>query len=237
MSVKATRIAEAQRRAGVFLEGPAAVDALESYFSGRYTGAWFGSTGRPTDPSSGAPIDPSPNRFTIEDLQALSLLDVGLQPATMIEVLDLNIEVFPLLARIDLTLDLADAGDPRDESEGPWVAARLLWKLLRGVPGIGRTRASKLMARKRSHLIPVWDRHVADGLGLTKHDNDWVILQQVEDVHRGRLAELHTELRAAHPDDGVIKGLSMLRVLDVVVWMRTHGARESAPELLVSARR
>jgi hypothetical protein len=221
------------RRAGSFLEGPLALQALESYSSGRFTGAWCESAGRPSDPATGVPVDPVPSRFSIEDLMSLALLDAGLEPRTMLGLLDLNTEIASLLGRIDPSLSLADAPDPRDESEGPWVPAAQLWKVLRGVPQVGRTRASKLLARKRPHLIPIFDRHLAEGLKLTKHDNDWLIVQQVVRAHDQRLAELQFELWAANPGDGRLRGLSRLRVLDIVIWMRTRGAGQFDPDLLL----
>jgi hypothetical protein len=226
--------ARAIRRAGLFLEGPLALQALESYTSsGQYTGAWFECAGRPSDPATGAPVDPSPSRFSIEDLTSLALLDVSLQPKTMLGLLERNTEIASLLGRIDPSMSLADAPDPRDESEGPWVPASQLWKLLRSVPQVGRTRASKLMARKRPHLIPAFDRHIAEGLKLTKHDNDWLIVQEVVRAHAQRLAELHFELQADHPGEGRLRGLSQLRILDIVIWMRCHGAGQSDPDLLL----
>ena len=164
---------------------------------------------------------------------SLALLDVGLQPKAMIGLLDRNTEIASLLGRIDPALSLADAPDPRDESEGPWVPASQLWKVLRSVPQVGRTRASKLMVRKRPHLIPTFDRHVAEGLRLTKHDNDWLIIQQVVRAHAQRLAELQFELQANHPGEGRLRGLSQLRVLDIVIWMRSHGASQSDRDLLL----
>ncbi len=164
---------------------------------------------------------------------SLALLDVGLEPKTMIGLLDRDTEIASLLGRIDPSLSLADAPDPRDESEGPWVPATQLWKVLRSVPQVGRARASKLMARKRPHLIPIFDRHLAEALRLTKHDNDWLIIQQVVRTHAQRLAELQFELQANHPGEGRLKGLSQLRILDIVIWMRSHGASQSDPDLLL----
>jgi len=154
----------------------------------------------------------------------------------MIELLDRNTEIASLLGRIDPSLRLADAPDPRDESEGPWVPAGQLWKVLRSVPQVGRTRASKLMARKRPQLIPTFDRHIADGLRLTKHDNDWLIMQQVVRAHAQRLTELQFELQANHPGEGRLRALSQLRVLDIIIWMRSHGAGQSDPGLLLELR-
>jgi hypothetical protein len=224
---------KALHRAGAFLEGPHALAALEQYWLGRFTGAWFDAAGRAPDPTIGAPVDPDPNRFTIEDLLAPALIGLPCPNDTMIAVRDRNIDVAPLLARIDRSLTLADAPDPRDEGSGPWVAAERLRGLLRDVTGVNRARASALMARKRPHLIPMWDRHVGEALGLTKRDNDWVIAQQVVRAHGSRLAELRTEFEAAHPGDGRVAALSTLRVLELVVWMRARGARAVAPSLLL----
>jgi hypothetical protein len=234
MGTKSKKLAvDAVRRAERLLDGPGALRALEAYFSGRYTGAWFDAAGRPTDAATGAPVDPIPNRLTVEDLLSLGLLDVGLRTDTMIALLEHNADVAHRLMRIDRDLHLADAPDPSHDGEGPWVAANQLWKLLREVPAVGRTRASKLIARKRPHLIPIYDRHVVHGLGAAKSDNYWAIVQHVVQTHRLRLAELHTDLLAAHPDDGTIRALSELRVLDIVIWMRVHGARESDPDILL----
>jgi Family of unknown function (DUF6308) len=221
------------RRAEAFLAGDAARRALEVYFSGRFSGAWFDAAGRDTDPATGVPVDPTPTRLTIEDILSLTLLDAGLGPDQMTHLLDLNIDIHHLLARIHPSLTLADAPDPEDESEGPWVAANEMFKLVRKVPHVGRSRASKLLARKRPHLIPIWDRHLAAGLGMGKRDNDWAIVQQIVRTHGERLAELRTDLETAHPDDGRVWGLSQLRLLDVVVWMRTHGARLCDPSLIL----
>lgn len=238
MSTKARKSwAGPVRRAGAFLEGDEAIRALELYFSGRFSGAWFDAAGRETDPATGVPVDPTPTRLTIEDVLSLALLDAGLGPEQITHLLDLNVDIHHLLARIHGSLTLADAPDPTDETEGPWVAANEMFKLVRKVPHIGRSRASKLLARKRPHLIPIWDRHLAAGLGMGKTDNDWAVAQQIVRTHGDRLAELRTELETAHPDEGRLWGLSQLRILDIVVWTRHHGARLIEPSLILDVQR
>lgn len=77
--------------------------------------------------------------------------------------------------------------------------------------------AGKVFARKRPHLIPVYDRVVACALG--RPDNFWVALHDalVSDnlALNSRLAELLT-LAEIDPD------VSILRCLDVIIWMRHH---------------
>jgi hypothetical protein len=211
-------------RAGVLLAGDAALVALDLYFGGRYTGAWFDAAGRGTDPASGAPVDPEPNRLTVEDLLSLALLDVPLKPREMIDLFEVNRDLDHLLGRISRHLALAAAPSARDLTEPPWASAAEAHRLLRTVSGVGRTRASKILARKRPHLIPIWDRHVGEGLGMRSMDQDWAIVQDVVVEHADRLQELGDQLRGNHRDAGRIHGLSLLRVLDVVVWMRVHGA-------------
>jgi len=211
-------------RAGVLLAGDEALAALDLYFGGRYTGAWFDAVGRGTDPASGVPVDQEPNRLTIEDLLSLSLLDVPLQPREMIDLFEVNRDLDHLLGRISCRLTLGGAPSACDLTETPWASADEAHRLLRTVSGVGRTRASKLLARKRPHLIPIWDRHVAEGLGMRGPDNDWVIVQDVVVAHADRLQDLGDQLRGNHRDAGRIDGLSLLRVLDVIVWMRVHGA-------------
>ena len=207
-------------RAGRYLDGPKALVALESYFSGtlpRCLVRCCWAAERRGHRSAGGS---DTNRLTIEDVLSLALLDVGVGTDTMVALLDLNAEISSWLSRIDRSLCLADAPAPADDSEGPWVAADQVWKMLHSVPGVGRTRTSKLMARKRPHLIPIRDRVVVQALGAGKVDNYWALVQQVVRAHRDRLAELHTDLQVAHPGDGPIRALSDLRVLDVVIWMR-----------------
>lgn len=99
-----------------------------------------------------------------------------------------------------------------DESE-----ASQLWSILQAVPGIGWVTAAKLLARKRPHLLPVYDQVVKAAL-QPRSDRFWVPLWA--EFQDGRLVERLREIRSeASVDDGI----SPLRILDVAIWMRNRG--------------
>ena len=99
-----------------------------------------------------------------------------------------------------------------------WVGWRL-WQQLVNLPGVGPTMASKLYARKRPRLRPVYDSVVAK---VVRSDQLWEPLRaelQVNEALHPRLVRLGegAQLPAAVP---------ALRVFDVVTWMEgTHGRR------------
>lgn len=100
-------------------------------------------------------------------------------------------------------------------------AADQLWKILRECGGKNRwVMATKLLARKRPHLLPVYDREVRRL--LDSPDNSWTCLWTwfAADADRHiALAELRNEV-------GGIDDISLLRCLDVVLWMRARHSRQ-----------
>jgi hypothetical protein len=48
---------------------------------------------------------------------------------------------------------------------------------VRELDGIGRTRASKLLARKRSRLVPVVDDVLRDALGIGDWEDSWKLFR------------------------------------------------------------
>lgn len=92
-----------------------------------------------------------------------------------------------------------------------------MWDALRKHTGMGPTKTSKLMAAKRPHLIPIQDKQVRQAIGV-EGDGYWETWARtmsepgaVEEV--GRLAV----------DAQVSGGVSLLRVLDIVIWTSAHG--------------
>lgn len=73
----------------------------------------------------------------------------------------------------------------------------------------------KLLARKRPNLIPVWDRIVRCAFDF--RSGAWLCLDGLLREQDGAVLSRLAELRA---EAGVPEQVSLLRVLDVVVWMR-----------------
>lgn len=150
------------------------------------------------------------DRFTADDLVAVTLLSVDTPGAAAIHVLqDGADEIDAMLAAVGPDRDLAD--EPPLPPDWP---ARRLNRRLRELHGVGPVTASKLLARKRPRLLPVWDAVVAKVTG-TEVDQ-WVPL-------RAALAEddraLHERLLRLRETAGLPGQVSALRVLDVVCWM------------------
>lgn len=84
---------------------------------------------------------------------------------------------------------------------------------MRAIPGIGQTRASKLLARKRPHLLPIIDSVVSGALGLG-NAGSWSALQ----VALGD-APIRSAIDGMAPTmDGPAP--TTLRLLAVATWMR-----------------
>lgn len=187
----------------------AALGLLQRYFgpasgSDRPTGAMFD-----TWDTTGSRKDTA-DRFTADDCVAVTCLSVDVRPIAAHEVLVARQdELSALLARIPVDRDLVDV----EEKLGPDSAEWQLNSALRSIHDIGRTVASKLMARKRPRLIPVHDVIVA---GVTNTlDAQWEPLRLALRADGRALHERLTRLRdaAGLPDE-----VSALRVLDVIAW-------------------
>lgn len=202
-----------------------AVALLRGYFDvdafhagGGFTGALF-DTWDPTR-TRGA----FPNTFTPDDLQAVAFrsADIGLRAA--VELLDRQRARFEtLLQAVGPDRDLADEAKHITDD---WPAT-VLNRALRELPGIGATRASKLIARKRPRLVPIYesvvDEHVLAGSGGLWEPMRLALRQDDGALHRHLL-----ELRAA---GGLNEAVSVLRVFDVIAWRegRSSGQPSGQP--------
>lgn len=140
-----------------------AIALLECYY-GRgahahhrpFTGAWFDiwdSTG-----TRAQDLD----RFTADDLVAVSFLSVEIPALAAIELLDLEANAFAgLLTALGPDRDLVQETDGWSDDWAGWR----LWRKLVALPDVGATKASKLYARKRPRLRPIYDSVVAKVLG------------------------------------------------------------------------
>jgi hypothetical protein len=105
-----------------------------------------------------------------------------------------------------------------------------LWQLLHDIKPrpqdrnrLGPVAAGKLLARKRPHLIPVYDSHVKKVLGRPRNDQTWWrdlrCLVTKDDALVSELKAVRTKAGAAH--------LSLLRIFDIMCWM-SGGSQEEA---------
>lgn len=176
------------------------------------------------------------NTLTADDLIAATFLSVRFSPRASIAILDQRRgDITALLEQIPVDLDLADLSyDEFKRVLGEESPAWQLWDLLRGndAPkkekwGIGPTKASKLLARKRPRLIPIWDSVVKKELRRKNSLTQWSDWHEALTTDDGALAkhldEIQRQADLPHP-------VSRLRAMDVVLWMHgTGGGVEQPP--------
>jgi hypothetical protein len=105
--------------------------------------------------------------------------------------------------------------NPLRKGSAAWTA----WELIDDLEDVGRTLASKLLARKRPQLLPVLDDVVVCALRLGSEDVWQSIYEFVTEESGSVVEELgNIQNEAAKAVPGV-SDLSILRVLDIVVWM------------------
>ncbi|RBY91058.1 DUF6308 family protein [Blastococcus sp. TF02A-30] len=201
------------------LEGPDADQALgylTRYYGRPYTGAHF---------DSWAPRQNDPNAFTAEDLLAVSFLSVVVPPLAARELLDTRAAEFgALLRELGPDRDLVAQAEPVTEEQ----PASRLYRAVRRLPGVGRTIGTKLLARKRPRLVPIYDSVVARVSGIGDHH--WEPLRQALQTD-----DLHKHLLDLRDRAGLGPHVSALRVLDVVTWMegKAAGVRPTDPDELL----
>ncbi len=183
---------------------------LSTYYGSKggscYTGAFF-------DTWAGADAD----RFTADDLVAVSFLSVFVPPLAARRLLEQEADVFTeLLGEVGPDRDLSDEDASIDSG---WPAWRL-YTAVRALPGVGRTIASKLCARKRPRLIPIYDSVVGQVTAAEKLQ--WAPLRELLPEDGGRLQQRLLRLRA---EAGLGNHISALRIYDVVTWMEGKAAR------------
>lgn len=195
----------ALRRVREAIEDEAAEMHLRDYFAedaGRsaFSGAWFERL------DGGGDRPEVANRFTAEDLVAVTALSVDVPALAAVDLmLDRSGRFSELLRAIPTHLDPASG---RELLADPSSAAHDLHSELQELPGIGWVIASKLMARKRPALVPVYDQVVRDGVGAPK--SWWAVVADLWETDvPARLAQLR---EAAQVE------ATLLRVMDVILW-------------------
>ncbi|WP_051684249.1 DUF6308 family protein [Blastococcus sp. URHD0036] len=180
---------------------------------GRYTGSHFDGWGRDNDPY----------RFTAEDLVAVTFLSVVVKPLAAHAVLEARADDFSALLRdVDPDQHLVDVDQEFTDAHPAWRLDSALRALKLG---IGRTISSKLLARKRPHLVPIYDSVVGQLTGC-ESGAQWEPLRRLLRSDDSRLYRRLLDLRdAADLNDTV----PALRVYDVVCWMEGKETKKLSP--------
>jgi len=184
-----------------------AVGLLRRYFGEPYLspgcaeGAYFDTWTPDTDPF----------RFTADDLIAIKFLSVDVPTTAVRELLrDRADEFTKLLVELGPDRDLAYEHGPLDDE---WPGCRLMLEL-RKIRGVGRTIASKLLARKRPRLLPIWDSVVGAVTETTSEQWEPLRTALCENEHA-----LHHWLLRLRDQLNLPKKVSALRILDVIAWL------------------
>lgn len=191
-------------------ERPRAVASLTAYFDLEFTGSRFERL-----------IDhDNLDRITEKDLVAITMLAVNVPPRTALSILDSDAdEIGARLVDIPKSDDALWADENSLASGGP---AWTLYRRLLTMDGLGRTTTTKLMAAKRPHLVPIYDSVVGEALGIGWNDDDWAAWRSVlsDPGVRREVASVRDEVAdAAH--------LSLLRTIDICIWMRHRGSAQT----------
>lgn len=197
----------------------AAVGLLQEYFApcppGGFTGSQFERLGGGGDRPAIA------FEYTAEDLIAVTMLSVEIRREVALHILVANQDrLSELLRKVPTDLDLVDV-DPAGITP-EWPAWRLYHWLI-AVPHLGRTTVTKLIARKRPRLIPIFDTEINRVLGLNNGAHWAPLAAELQSRNRqvhNRLVELHASAQLA-PE------VSPLRVLDVLAWRVGKGHADS----------
>lgn len=176
----------------------------------------------------GAGSQGDPFAITAEDLLAVSMLSVHVPAEAALAIIgEDSARISGLLRKLDPALKFEELSPIEfDNLLGPAGPAQELWDLLRRNGserwGIGSTTASKIMARKRPHLIPIYDSVVAGATGMKSSRHHWSRWFKALERHAAPDASagltLSKRLDVLREDSG-LPDRSLLRILDVVIWM------------------
>jgi hypothetical protein len=159
------------------------------------------------------------NRLTGDDLVAITTLSVRVPAETAVDLLDgpTGDKLAACLADIPVSVALADDSAAALIVKGS--SAFQAWDLLMACEGVNWVTASKILARKRPHLLPVYDNVVR--CALNRQKGFWSALHAALRADDRGLDERLGRLRV---EAGLDARVSSIRVLDVVLWMRHHDA-------------
>lgn len=196
-----------------------AIDALRRYFAinagtPEFSGSRFERF------AGGGDRPEAADEFTSDDLVAVTLLSVDVPGQAALRILgdhdpDYRNGLSTLLRQIPTDIELVDASDEVLKT------AEKLWSRIRQNHNVGRTKTSKLLARKRPHLLPVIDSVVTTAVGHVpgKH-NFYRNLRAALNADNRRL---HNHLITLRDEADVGSDISAIRVFDILAWMWGSG--------------
>ncbi|MGN5734778.1 DUF6308 family protein [Arthrobacter psychrochitiniphilus] len=200
-----------------------AAELVEEYYTKTYkrgeiqTGARFESW------AGGGDAPEVVNTITADDLIAVGFLSVEVPAPAAIGILETHkAKISELLIEIPADLDLASVSTEKFASTlGQGSAAIQLWRILRQSDAerwdVGPTKASKIMARKRPRLIPIYDSVISSVMEMKNSDKQWITWHELLTDGSG----LPERLKEIQEKAGVAPDASALRIMDVVLWK--HG--------------
>jgi hypothetical protein len=202
-----------------------------------YTGRAFDTYGRDRRALSqdGTPTDA--NVVTGDDLIALTMLSIeirgnttsGVSPEAAIEFDRRQEDIRELLGKIPLDTELHSCSEEkaRDLLLGKDSLGHRLWDLFLQILSEGQPRGKttqkkvatfKLLARKRPHLFAIRDGDTSRMLGHP--DKWWQYWWQALQESNHLVMKLES-FRQQVPD---AETLSLLRIADIIIWMKARGA-------------
>jgi hypothetical protein len=196
---------------------PSVEAALQEYFTDkgkRHTGSQFETFVRGSDPY----------QFTERDILAVSMLNVDIPARAALWILspEGQSHTSELLKNVPVDVDIwhseaanvfADDGN----LDKLWkLLGRANWPTAASGGGLGgSTKRSKLIAAKRPRLVPVLDRVVIGE--LPKSENYWRAFQETLSDE-----SIRESLAKATNYDFIPSEISLLRKIDIVIWMNNH---------------
>lgn len=122
---------------------------------------------------------------------------------------------------IQQLLDETSVDEPRfedldlEEPAGAWQLVREILRRSDETPGLAASKVTKMVHRKRPHLVPIFDSKVAVFYATTAR-TPWILWPRLQRDIRATTDQID-ELRRSHSTaDG--HPLGRLRTVDIVIW-------------------
>lgn len=174
-----------------------------------FAGSWFDVLGRLDG-------DDDADRITSDDIVAAHLVGAVVPPHTALALLTSHADVATdLLRRIPADLDLLDA--EADVFAADSTVSRLRESLQRTGDGLSVTSVSKLLARKRPGLVPMWDPTIFQATGADAVTYPEWVRRAVREEDGALWTWLQEQVKAV-PE---ASHLTPLRTLDILLWTST----------------